>query len=151
MSVPNILRQAATLLETANKRLLKLMPVRSQHQLADIFTKALPSTLLSAMLSKMAVKNLQNPSCRGVLWYLLFIGSQLGFLVKLVDLFLIVAIRQFVTSSRDVQVVFSSLVLKPLLYFIFHVMRIGFFFFILINFLFYCNNPSPIVTRNQQC
>lgn len=38
--------------------LLKLMPIRSQHQLADISTKPLLSTLLFFMLSKMAVKNI---------------------------------------------------------------------------------------------
>lgn len=36
-------------------RLLKLMPVRTHHQLADIFTKLLPSSLLLPHLSKKAV------------------------------------------------------------------------------------------------
>ena len=41
---------------------IKLMPVRSQHQLADIFTKALPSSILKPLLSKMAVKDIYSSS-----------------------------------------------------------------------------------------
>ena len=41
---------------------IKLMPIRSQHQLADVFTKALPSSLLFPLLSKMAVKDIHSPS-----------------------------------------------------------------------------------------
>ena len=40
---------------------IKLMPLRSQHQLADVFTKALPS-LLFPLLSKIAVKDIHSPS-----------------------------------------------------------------------------------------
>ncbi|RVW99848.1 Retrovirus-related Pol polyprotein from transposon RE1 [Vitis vinifera] len=41
---------------------IKLIPLRSQHQLADIFTKAWPSSLLFPLLSKMAVKDIHSPS-----------------------------------------------------------------------------------------
>lgn len=41
---------------------LRLMPIRSQHQLADIFINAHPSKLLFPLLSKMAVKNIFRPS-----------------------------------------------------------------------------------------
>ncbi|KAL5549706.1 hypothetical protein UlMin_004937 [Ulmus minor] len=41
---------------------IRLMPIRSQHQLADVFTKALPSSLLFPLLSKMAVKDIHSPS-----------------------------------------------------------------------------------------
>ena len=40
---------------------IKLMRLHSQHQLADVFTKALPS-LLFPLLSKMAVKDIHSPS-----------------------------------------------------------------------------------------
>lgn len=41
---------------------VKLIPVRSHLQLADIFTKPLSSTLLQSHLSKMAIKNIHCPS-----------------------------------------------------------------------------------------
>ena len=41
---------------------LKLMPIQSVHQLVDIFTKALPFSLLFPLLSKMATKNIYGPS-----------------------------------------------------------------------------------------
>lgn len=41
---------------------IKLLPVRSNLQLADIFTKPLPSTILSTLLSKMSVKDIYSPS-----------------------------------------------------------------------------------------
>ena len=41
---------------------LKLLPVRSVHQLADMFTKPLPASLLFPLLSKMSVKNIFLPS-----------------------------------------------------------------------------------------
>lgn len=41
---------------------VKLMPIRSQHQLADMFTKPLPSSLLFPLLSKMAVQDIYWPS-----------------------------------------------------------------------------------------
>ena len=34
---------------------IKLLPIRSQHQLADMFTKPLPALSLSTLLSKMSV------------------------------------------------------------------------------------------------
>ena len=43
-------------------RLIKLMPIRTQHQLADLFTKSLPSTFFHSLLSKMAVKDIHSPS-----------------------------------------------------------------------------------------
>ena len=42
--------------------LIKLLPIRSQHQLADVFTKALPSPLLFPLLSKMSVKDIYSTS-----------------------------------------------------------------------------------------
>lgn len=41
---------------------LKLLPIRSHLQLADIFTKALPSSSFSLFLSKMGIVNLHCPS-----------------------------------------------------------------------------------------
>ena len=41
---------------------VKLMPIRTQHQLADLFTKPLPFSLFYALLSKMAVKDIHSPS-----------------------------------------------------------------------------------------
>lgn len=40
---------------------IKFMPVRSQHQLADAFTRPLPSTLLFPLLSNIAVKDTHSP------------------------------------------------------------------------------------------
>ncbi|KAH7553411.1 hypothetical protein JRO89_XS12G0008600 [Xanthoceras sorbifolium] len=40
---------------------VKLLPIRSQHQLADMFTKPLPSTLFFPLLSKMAAKDIVLP------------------------------------------------------------------------------------------
>ena len=41
---------------------IRLMPIRSQHQLADVFTKPLPSSLLFPLLSKMSIKDIYSPS-----------------------------------------------------------------------------------------
>ena len=41
---------------------LKLMPIRSHHQLADLFTMPLPLAILTSLLSKMAVKDIHSPS-----------------------------------------------------------------------------------------
>ena len=41
---------------------LKLLPIRSRHQLADMFTKPLPASLLVPLISKMALKNIFGPS-----------------------------------------------------------------------------------------
>ena len=41
---------------------IKLLPIRSQCQLADMFTKALPSSLFLTLLSKMAVINIHSSS-----------------------------------------------------------------------------------------
>lgn len=46
---------------------IKLMPVRTHHQLADIFTKPLPTSRFFSLLSKMAVKDIFSPSWGGVL------------------------------------------------------------------------------------
>lgn len=48
--------------EQATNGFLKLMPIRSHHQLADLFTKALPVTPFSSLLSKMNVKDIHRPS-----------------------------------------------------------------------------------------
>jgi hypothetical protein len=42
--------------------LIKTLHVPSQHQLADIFTKALGSALLHRFLSKMSVLDIHHPS-----------------------------------------------------------------------------------------
>lgn len=41
---------------------IKLMSVRTHHQLADIFTKPLPTSRFFSLLSKMAVKDIFSPS-----------------------------------------------------------------------------------------
>ncbi|XP_038875065.1 uncharacterized mitochondrial protein AtMg00810-like [Benincasa hispida] len=41
---------------------VKLLPIRSHLQLADIFTKALPKTLFSSLLSKMGILDITTPS-----------------------------------------------------------------------------------------
>ena len=46
---------------------LKHLPVRSQHQLADVFTKRLPAFVLFPLLSRMAVKDLYSPFWGGFL------------------------------------------------------------------------------------
>ena len=45
-----------------NDGFLRLLPIRSCHQLADIFTKPLPSSTLFSLLSKMSVKDIHTPS-----------------------------------------------------------------------------------------
>lgn len=42
--------------------IIKLMPVRTQHQLADILTEPLPASQLFPLLSKMAIKDIYGPS-----------------------------------------------------------------------------------------
>ena len=41
---------------------IKLLPIRTHHQLADAFTKALPSHLLFPLLAKMNVKDIHISS-----------------------------------------------------------------------------------------
>lgn len=41
---------------------LKLLPVRSALQIADAFTKPLPSPILQNLMGKMALKNVYAPS-----------------------------------------------------------------------------------------
>ena len=48
---------------------IKLMPIRYQHQLADIFTKALPSSLLKSLLSKMTVKAIYSSFISSICFY----------------------------------------------------------------------------------
>ena len=48
--------------DKVTKGFVRLLSIRSSHQLADIFTKALPSSSLSSLLSKMAIKNIYSPS-----------------------------------------------------------------------------------------
>lgn len=48
--------------EQVNKGAIKLLPIRSHHQLADMFTKALPQKQFHALLSKISVKNIYLPS-----------------------------------------------------------------------------------------
>ncbi|XP_068638413.1 uncharacterized mitochondrial protein AtMg00810-like [Aristolochia californica] len=47
--------------EWVTSGVLKLLPIRSQYQLADMFTKPLPSTHLFSLLSKMAIKDIYKP------------------------------------------------------------------------------------------
>lgn len=42
--------------------LIKLLPIRSHLQLADMFTKPLPFSSLSTLMSKMGIKNIYTPS-----------------------------------------------------------------------------------------
>lgn len=46
---------------------LKLLPISSEHQIADFFTKSLPRKSFNKFLSKMAVKDLYRPPLGGVL------------------------------------------------------------------------------------
>ncbi|XP_024026696.1 uncharacterized protein LOC112093108 [Morus notabilis] len=48
--------------DMVTKGMVKLMPIRSQHQLADPFTKALSWPLLHSSLCKMAIKDIHGPS-----------------------------------------------------------------------------------------
>ena len=48
--------------EKVTQGFVKLLSIQSQSQLAEIFTKPLPSPILCALLSKMVVKDLHNPS-----------------------------------------------------------------------------------------
>lgn len=41
---------------------IKLLPIRSHLQLADMFTKPLPSSNLQQLMSKMSVKDIYSPS-----------------------------------------------------------------------------------------
>ncbi|XP_022891686.1 uncharacterized protein LOC111406507 [Olea europaea var. sylvestris] len=45
-----------------NARIIKLLPVRSKHQLTDVFTKPLPPSSLTPLLSKMCVKDIYSTS-----------------------------------------------------------------------------------------
>ncbi|XP_068661006.1 uncharacterized protein [Aristolochia californica] len=47
--------------EFVTSEVLKLLPIRFQSQLADMFTKPLPSTQLFSLLFKMAVKDIYKP------------------------------------------------------------------------------------------
>ncbi|XP_068655834.1 uncharacterized mitochondrial protein AtMg00810-like [Aristolochia californica] len=47
--------------ERVTSGVLKLLPIRSQYELANMFTKPLPSTHLFSLLSKMAVKDIYKP------------------------------------------------------------------------------------------
>ncbi|CAA2969675.1 Hypothetical predicted protein [Olea europaea subsp. europaea] len=41
---------------------IKLLPIRRQHQIADAFTKPLHASVLNPLLSKMSVKNIYSTS-----------------------------------------------------------------------------------------
>lgn len=47
--------------ERVLNKTIRLMPIRSQFQLADLFTKPLPSTKLLPFMSKMSLKNIYSP------------------------------------------------------------------------------------------
>ena len=47
--------------------ILKIAHISTKFQLADVFTKALPATLLSSHISKMGIVNYYAPSCGGLL------------------------------------------------------------------------------------
>ena len=53
--------------DKVNQGSIRLLPIRSSYQLTDLFTKALPSSTLFSLLSKMAIKNIYSPSRGGVL------------------------------------------------------------------------------------
>jgi len=42
--------------------LFKLLPIRSAHQLVDLFTKSLPASQMQYLLSKMVVLDIHSPS-----------------------------------------------------------------------------------------
>lgn len=46
---------------------LRPCPIRSNSQLADVFTKALPSSQFLSLLSKMEIENIYAPSCGVIL------------------------------------------------------------------------------------
>ena len=48
--------------EKVSASLLRMLPIKSQDQLADMFTKPLPAASLVSLLSKMAVKDIHCPS-----------------------------------------------------------------------------------------
>jgi len=52
--------------EKISQGLIRTLHVKSAHQLADIFTKALPRLLFHDLLSKMNVINIFHPSCGGL-------------------------------------------------------------------------------------
>ena len=53
--------------EKAQEGLMKLLPISSQNQLADIFTKALPPRSFQAIFSKLGLIDIfQPPACGGV-------------------------------------------------------------------------------------
>lgn len=45
-----------------NAGLVKLLPVRSKHQLAEAFAKTLPASALNSLLSKMCAKDIYSTS-----------------------------------------------------------------------------------------
>ena len=48
--------------DKVNQGFLRLMPIRSLRHLANIFSKAVPSSTLFPLLSKMAIKDIHGPS-----------------------------------------------------------------------------------------
>jgi hypothetical protein len=52
--------------EKISQGLIRTLHVKSAHQLADIFTKALPRLLFHDLLSKMNVINIFHSSCGGL-------------------------------------------------------------------------------------
>lgn len=62
MSEPNIEIDCHFIQDKVTEGFIKLMSIWSQHQLADAFTKSLPSSSLFPLLSKMAVKDIYSPS-----------------------------------------------------------------------------------------
>ena len=48
--------------ERVQSGLLKLIHVKSKHQLADLITKALPTTSFKSIMSKLGIKNIYIPT-----------------------------------------------------------------------------------------
>lgn len=53
--------------EKLQQNLFQLLPIFSDHQLADIFTKALDQTPFHNLMSKLGVLNICSPACGGIL------------------------------------------------------------------------------------
>lgn len=51
--------------ELVQSKLIKLIHVKSQHQIADLFTKALPYPQFSSLIPKLGIHNIYSPPLRG--------------------------------------------------------------------------------------
>nr|KYP33416.1 Copia protein [Cajanus cajan] len=53
--------------EKAQHELLRLLPIPSSCQLADIYSKALGPRQFRSLVSKLRILNIYSPACRGIL------------------------------------------------------------------------------------